>query len=115
MEFVTVRELSKSPKNTLAKLSKNGKTILTNNGKPQALIIKINGENFEQTISLLQKLEFMQNLIDMRLTSIKNGNADMSLEEINAEIYAARKEKTSLRNSTKNKQKRTSVSLVSKK
>ena len=92
MEFMTVRELSKSPKDTLTRLSKDGKAVLTNNGKPQALIFKIDGESFERTLSLLQKLEFMQNLSEMRLTSLRNGNADMSLEEINTEIDAARKE-----------------------
>ena len=93
MEFMTVRELSKSPKDTLTRLSKDGKAVLTNNGKPQALIFKIDGESFERTLSLLQKLEFMQNLSEMRLTSLQNGNADMPLDEINAEIAAARKER----------------------
>jgi len=93
MEFMTVRELSKSPKDTLTKLSKDGKAVLTNNGKPQAIIFKIDGESFERTLSLIQKLEFMQNLSEMRLVSLRNGNADMSLDEINAEIAAARKER----------------------
>ncbi|MCL2479336.1 MAG: hypothetical protein FWF22_07535 [Treponema sp.] len=91
MEFMTVRELSKSPKNTLDRLSKDGKAVLTNNGKPQALIFKIDGESFERTLSLLQKLEFMQNLSEMRLASMQSGNADLSLDEINAEIAAVRK------------------------
>jgi len=93
MEFMTVRELSKSPKDTLTKLSKDGKAVLTNNGKPQAIIFKIDGESFERTLSLIQKLEFMQNLSEMRLVSLRNGNADMPLDEINAEIIAARKER----------------------
>ena len=91
MEFLTVRELSKSPKNTLIRLSKEGKAVLTNNGKPQALLFKIDGESFERTLTLLQKLEFMENLNEMRGISMQNGNADMSLDEINAEISAARK------------------------
>jgi len=93
MEFMTVRELSKSPKDTLSKLSRDGKAVLTNNGKPQALIFKIDGESFERTLSLLQKLEFMQNIGEMRLTSLRNGNAGMSLDEINAEIAAVRKKR----------------------
>ena len=93
MEFLTVRELSKSPKETLTRLSKDGKAVLTNNGKPQALIFKINGESFERTLSLLQKLELMQNLTEMRLVSLQKGNAGMSLDEINAEIAAARKDR----------------------
>jgi hypothetical protein len=93
MEFLTVRELSKSPKETLTRLSKDGKAVLTNNGKPQALIFKIDGDSFERTLSLLQKLEFMQTVSEMRLASMQNGNAEMSLDEINAEISAARKER----------------------
>ena len=75
MEFMTIRELSKSPKDTLTRLSKDGKAVLTNNGKPQALIFKVDGNSFERTLSLLQKLEFMQNLTEMRLISQQNGNA----------------------------------------
>jgi len=93
MEFLTVRELSKSPKDTMTKLAKDGKAVLTNNGKPQALIFKIDGESFERTLALLQKLEFMQNSSEMRLQSMQTGNADMTLDEINAEIAAARKER----------------------
>ena len=93
MEFMTIRELSKSPKNTLTRLSKGNKAVLTNNGKPQALLIKIDGERFEQTLSLLQKLEFLQNLTEMRLVSLRNGNANMSMDEINAEITAVRKKR----------------------
>jgi len=93
MEFMTVRELSKSPKDTLARLSKDGKAVLTNNGKPQAIIFKTNEENFERTLSVLQKLEFMQTISEIRLASLQNGNSKMSLEEINAEIAAARKER----------------------
>ena len=101
MEFMTIRELSKSPGNALTKLSKDGKAILTNNGKPQALIFKIDGEKFEQTLSLLQKLEYMQNLADMRLCSLQNGNGDMSLDDINAEISSARKKAKKLPNEHK--------------
>ena len=93
MQFMTIRELSKSPKDTLTRLSIDGKAVLTNNGKPQALILKIDGENFERTLSILQKLEFMQNLTEMRLTSMRNGNAGMTLDEINTEIAAARKKR----------------------
>jgi hypothetical protein len=44
---------------------------------------------------MLQKLEFMQNLTEMRLTSMKNGNSKMTLDKINAEINAVRKKRKS--------------------
>jgi hypothetical protein len=93
MQFLTIRELSKSPAETLTRLSKDGKAVLTNNGKPQALLFKIDGNSLENTLSMLQKLEFMQNLTAMRLTSMKNGNSGMTLDEINAEINTVRKKR----------------------
>jgi hypothetical protein len=95
MQFLTIRELSKSPSETLIRLSADGKAVLTNNGKPQALLFKVDGDSFEKTLSMLQKLEFMQNLTEMRLTSMKNGNSKMTLEKINAEINAVRKKRKS--------------------
>ena len=93
MQFLTIRELSKSPKETMTKLADDGKAVLTNNGKPQALLFKIDGNSFEKTLSMLQKLEFMQNLTEMRLTSVKRGSSGMTLSEINAEIKATRQNK----------------------
>ena len=77
----------------MSRLSLDEKAVLTNNGKPQALLFKIDSNSFEKTLSLLQKLEFMQNLSEMRLASIKNGSSKMSLDEINKEIKAARKKR----------------------
>jgi PHD/YefM family antitoxin component YafN of YafNO toxin-antitoxin module len=93
MEFVSVRELSKSPKLAFDKLTTDGKAVITNNGQPQAIMVKVDASSFESTLSLLQKLEFMHNLTELRLTSLRNGNSNMTLDEINAEIAAARAER----------------------
>jgi hypothetical protein len=93
MEFVSVRELSKSPKLAFDKLTTDGKAVITNNGQPQAIMVKVDASSFESTLSLLQKLEFMQNLTEMRLISLHNGNSNMTLDEINTEIAAARAER----------------------
>jgi hypothetical protein len=92
MEFLSVRELSKSPKLALDKLMTDGKAVITNNGKPQALMFKVDAANFEKTLSLVQQLEFAQALTDMQIESLRNGNAPMTLDEINAEIKVARLE-----------------------
>jgi PHD/YefM family antitoxin component YafN of YafNO toxin-antitoxin module len=93
MEFVSVRELSKSPKDTFDKLGADGKAVITNNGQPQAILVKVDASSFEKTLSMLQKLEFMQNVTELRLASRRNGSAAMTLDEINAEIAAARAER----------------------
>jgi hypothetical protein len=93
MEFVSVRELSESPKVAFEKLTTDGKAVITNNGQPQAILVRVDASSFETTLSLLQKLEFMQNLTEMRLISQHNGNSNMTLDEINAEIAAVRAER----------------------
>jgi hypothetical protein len=90
MEFVSVRELCKSPKAAFDKIATDGKAVITNNGQPQAILVKVDAASFENTLSILQKLEFMQNLAEMRLASRCNGNSDLTLDEINAEIAATR-------------------------
>ena len=57
MQFLTIREFSKSPKAALTKLAQDGKAVLTNNGKPAAIIIPVNAESFEKTLNLVQEVE----------------------------------------------------------
>jgi hypothetical protein len=90
MEFVSVRELSKSPKLALDKLDLAGKAVITNNGQPKAILFKVDPASFENTLALVQQLEFAQAVANMQQESVRNGNLHMSQDEINAEILAAR-------------------------
>ncbi|MDR1248522.1 MAG: hypothetical protein LBK63_04375 [Treponema sp.] len=92
MEFVSVRELSKSPKAAFDKLATDGKAVITNNGQPQAILVKVDASSFENALSMLQQLEFAQAIVNMQQESLQNGNSKMTLEEINAEIAEARRE-----------------------
>jgi len=90
MQFVSVRELSKSPKLALAKLSADGKAVVTNNGQPQAILLKVDAASFESTLAMIQQAELARAITNMQNESLRNGNAGMTLDEINAEIRAAR-------------------------
>ena len=57
MQFLTIREFSKSPRAALSKLAQDGKAVLTNNGKPAAIMIPVNAESFERTFNLVQEVE----------------------------------------------------------
>jgi hypothetical protein len=57
MHFLTIREFSKSPKTALSELSRDGKAVLTNNGKPAAIMLTVNPESFERIFGLVQELE----------------------------------------------------------
>ena len=57
MQFLTIRELSKAPKAALSKLAHDGKAVLTNNGKPAAIMLTVNAESFEEIFKLVQEVE----------------------------------------------------------
>ena len=57
MQFLSIREFSKAPKIALSKLANDGKAVLTNNGKPAAIMITVNTESFERVFNLVQEIE----------------------------------------------------------
>jgi hypothetical protein len=92
MEFLSIRDLSKSPKLAFDKLAADGKAVITNNGRPEAIMVRVDASSFESTLSILQQLEFAQAIANMQQESLRNGNSKMTLDAINAEITAARRE-----------------------
>jgi antitoxin (DNA-binding transcriptional repressor) of toxin-antitoxin stability system len=57
MLFLTIREFSRAPTVALSKLAQDDKAVLTNNGKPVAIVIPVNTESFERTLSMVQEVE----------------------------------------------------------
>jgi hypothetical protein len=57
MQFLSIRDFSKAPKSALSKLAQDGKAVLTNNGKPAAIMITVNTESFERVFNLVQEVE----------------------------------------------------------
>lgn len=90
MQFYSVRDLNTSAKEVWQKLSEDGEIVITNNGKPTALMIDVDGADLEETLSAVRQANVMRSVNRMRLKSMQNGNVDMSLEEIQQEIDAAR-------------------------
>jgi hypothetical protein len=88
MEFLSVREFRASSRNIWRKLSHDGKMVITNNGKPTALLIDISKEDLEDTLFTLRQAKAMRLFNSMRLEAEKRGF--LPEEEIEAEIQAAR-------------------------
>ena len=90
MDFLTVREFRASSGNIWRKLSQDGKIVITNNGKPTALLLDISNEDLEETLLTLRQVKAMQLFNRMRADAEQRGF--LSNEEIEAEIKAARSE-----------------------
>ena len=93
MEFVSIREFTASPKETQKKLTANGELVVTNNGTPTMLVIDIANRNFLKLIDYLRRQEALDILHDIQMASVRSGTDNISMEEIDEEIAACRREK----------------------
>ncbi len=88
MNFYTVRDLRTNPKATWEDLSLDGEVVITNNGKPTAILFNIVDGSFEETIKAVRQAKAMIAFNSMRAKAAEKGY--MSEEDIEAEIAAAR-------------------------
>jgi hypothetical protein len=88
MKTYTIGELSKNPKRVCAN---NSPVLVTNNGRPQSLVLNIENFPIDQSINLAQELYGRYCYEQIQQQSIENGLNTITLDEINQEIAAARK------------------------
>ncbi len=88
MNFYSMRDLRTESKNMWQDLSKGDEVILTNNGKPSAIVIDIPEGGFDEAIQAIRQAKAMIALNSMRQKAAKEGfKTD---EEIEALINEAR-------------------------
>jgi antitoxin (DNA-binding transcriptional repressor) of toxin-antitoxin stability system len=93
MNFFTVRDLRTSPKNVWDTLAREKEVVITNNGKPSALMIPITDANFDDILAAVRQVNAIRAVSRMQRAAVKAGLDKTSLDEINAEITAARAER----------------------
>ncbi|GAB6088410.1 hypothetical protein JCM12856_00030 [Spirochaeta dissipatitropha] len=67
--------------------------IITNNGKPIALLTPISDIDFEESIKTIRKVKAIQAVKKMQESSVKNNNSSMTNSDIDEEISNFRKSK----------------------
>ena len=90
MKFVTVRDFRSSPASIWKRLPAERELIITNNGKPIALLTPLSDETLEDTVSAVRKAKAINAVRKMQETSASLGNDKMTLEEINSKIRDSR-------------------------
>lgn len=90
MNFYSVRDLRTESKNVWENLSAGGEVVITNNGKPSALMIDIPDGGFDEIVQAVRQAKAMIAFNNMRRKAAQRGF--MTDEEIEAEISAARSE-----------------------
>ncbi len=92
MDFVTLREFRTHPGKVWEKLAKEGDLVVTRNGKPFAILIPTSPTGLEDDLQALRRARFGKALAAIRADAKRKGLDRMTMDEINAEIKAAREE-----------------------
>ena len=96
MKFITVRDLRTSPAKIWKELPEEQEMVITNNGKPIALLTPITDRNLEETLATIRRVKAINAVKLMQQKSMKNKNSKMTMAEIEGEIQKVRR-KTSVR------------------
>ncbi len=90
MNFYSARDLRTMPKSIWNALNADGEVVITNNGKPTALMLNISEDSFEVLLKAVRQARAAIAFNSMRDRAESHGF--LSDEDIEAEILAARRE-----------------------
>lgn len=79
----------------MTKVSEEGPQVITQNGVPAAYIIPTSGRGIEADLDVLRRLLLGRALDAAQAEAARSGISTMTMEEINAEIAASRRERKS--------------------
>jgi hypothetical protein len=96
MNYLAIKDL-KAPKLVRKTLAEYGTALVTNNGKPMALLVDLlEGESPETLSEALRLARARMALSDLRAASRRNGTDVLTVDQIDAEIRASRKRRRGL-------------------
>lgn len=93
MDFVTTKELRAESGKIWAKLEAGEDIVITRNGKPFALMVHTEAAELEDNLRNLRAARFTRLLAEQHKRAAAAGLNKMTMEEIDAEIAAARRER----------------------
>ena len=93
MNFVSVRELRGKSAAVWDALATEGDLVVTSNGKPIAILSPTTGETLEASLRALRQARAQLAIAAMQARARDSGVDRMTLEQVNAEIAAARSQR----------------------
>ena len=91
MKFITVRDFRTSSSDIWKKLAFEREMIVTNNGKPIALLTPLTDKTLEDTVSAVRRATAINAVEKMQEISFGLGNDKLTLDEINSIITDTRR------------------------
>ncbi len=91
MKFVSVRDLRGQSAQIWRDLPAEGAMVITSNGRPVAILSSVNESNLEASLSAWRQVRATRAIVSLQKSAARQGLSALSMEEIDAEIAAARK------------------------
>jgi prevent-host-death family protein len=91
MKFLTVRDLRSKSSQIWKELRNEQEMIITNNGRPVAILSSIDDSNFERSLNSIRRARAIEAVSSLQRESINQKTNKISLDEINREIKEVRK------------------------
>jgi len=91
MKFLTVRDLRNKSSQIWRDLKNEQEMVITNNGRPVAILSSISDENFEASLNSIRRSRAIEAMASIQKSSVQQKTNEISLEEINKEIKTVRK------------------------
>jgi prevent-host-death family protein len=86
MKFITVRDLRSKPAAVWRELKTENELVVTNNGRPIALLTPLAEEGLEETLRAIRTAKASEALRGMRAAAAKSGKDTLSSDDIDREI-----------------------------
>lgn len=93
MKILSVRDLRTRAAQVWKELPTEREMVITNNGRPVAILAAINEATLEESLSAFRQARAVESVANMQRQSVEQGTSKMSAEEINAEIRAVRRKR----------------------
>jgi len=90
MKFLSVRDLRGKSASVWRELPIEREMVVTNNGRPVALLTAIDETNVEESLAAWRQVRATQAVTSIQQQSMQNGTDSFSMDEIDAEIKEAR-------------------------
>jgi prevent-host-death family protein len=90
MKFITVRDIRTSPAKIWKELPDEQEMVITNNGKPIALLTPISDDSLEETISAVRQARAIEAVRVIQQSARARGLDTMTRAEIEDEIRQSR-------------------------
>ncbi|OGP85617.1 MAG: prevent-host-death protein [Deltaproteobacteria bacterium RBG_16_58_17] len=93
MKFISVRDLRGKSAGVWKDLPGEREMIITNNGRPVAILAAVSESNLEESLSAFRQARAVDAVASLQRRSVEQGTDKIAMEDINAEIRAVRQKR----------------------